>query len=200
MEAIAAAGIRVAESGTASDEDSAAKLAAAIGYPVVMKPGDPALVHKTELGTVFRNVANERAARRCAGAILASSETILVQEQIRSGVELIMGLQSDQHLGTFVIVGMGGVWTELMDDAVVRPVGLREGEAESMVRSLRGFRMLDGARGRVRADLTAIVDAIERVDTIGREFGPQLEAIDINPIIAGPDQATAVDALVIPRW
>jgi acetyltransferase len=200
MDAIAAAGIRVAESGTALDEDSAAMLAAGIGYPVVMKPGDPALVHKTEMGTVFSNVANERAARRCARDILASSEAILVQEQIRSGVELIVGLQSDRHLGTFVIVGMGGVWTELIDDAVVRPVGLRVGEAESMVRSLRGFRMLDGARGGVRTDLSAIVDAIERVDTIGREFGPQLEAIDINPIIAGPEHATAVDALVIPRW
>jgi acyl-CoA synthetase (NDP forming) len=200
LEILTAAGLAIPDSRLARDEDTAVELGGQIGYPVALKSGDPDLLHKTESGAVVLNLADEAAVRAAAGKLLADgAESLLVQEQIPHGAELILGLERHPELGMFVVVGLGGIWTEVIDDVVFRPVGLREGEAEDMIRTLRGFQVLDGARGSAPIDLKALVGAIEIVDAIGQEFGDDLQSLDINPLIATSSGVVAVDALVVPR-
>ena len=200
LEFVAKAGIAIPDCKEAHDEAAAAAAAREIGYPVVIKAGDPDLVHKTESGAVILDLNSEPEVRAAARRLLtAGAGSLLVQEQIADGAELILGLERDPELGLFVLVGLGGIWTELIDDVAVRPVGLRLGEAEEMVRTLRGFKVLEGARGTTPIDLDALVAAIESVDAIGRECGERLQSVDINPLIARASGTIAVDALVVPR-
>jgi hypothetical protein len=118
---------------------------------------------------------------------------------VNDGLELIVGLQTDATLGTFVLVGLGGIWTEVLNDVAIRPVGLREGEAGEMLRELRSSRLLQGARGTLSVDLRALEEVVHRLDALGRIAGARLEAIDINPLIASAQGVLAVDALIVPR-
>lgn len=199
LELLNAAHVAVPATRLAANEDEAAAVAADIGFPVALKSGDPLLLHKTESGALLLGLRDEEAVRAGARQILAAgAESVLVQQQLVGGVELILGLDTHPELGTFVLVGLGGIWTEVMNDVAIRPVGLREGEAEQMLRSLRGFGLLDGARGTAPVDIAAVVRAIESVDSIGRSFGHRIRSLDINPLIVSAEGAVAVDALVVP--
>lgn len=197
LEFLASAGLQIPQTQVAADEDEAARVAATFGYPVAMKSADPHLLHKTESGALVLGLRDEAAVRTAARSL--GGAPVLVQEQVDAGVELILGLETHPELGTFVLVGLGGIWTEVHDDVSIRPIGLREGEAEQMLRSLHGFRLLDGARGSTPADLPTLVHAIEVVDALGQALGERLQSIDINPLIVSGSRAVAVDALVVPR-
>lgn len=200
LKVLASAGITTPAMQMTADADEAAALAGRFGYPVALKSADPGLLHKTEAGALILGLQSEDAVRAAAKELLASGpDGILVQQQIAGGVELLVGLETDAELGTFVVVGLGGIWTEVMNDVALRPVGLRDGEAEQMLRSLRGFPLLDGARGTAPVNLAAVVGVMESVDAIGRAFGGRIRSLDINPVIATTDDAIAVDALVVPN-
>jgi hypothetical protein len=119
-----------------------------------------------------------------------------VQHHIEGGIEMILGLERHPELGMFILVGLGGIWTEVLDDVAVRPIGLRKGEAEVMIRSLRGYRLLDGARGSV-GDVASVVRAIELLDCIGRRFGDAIQSVDVNPLIVTQSKAIVVDAVFV---
>ena len=102
-------------------------------------------------------------------------------------------------LGTFVLTGLGGIWTEVVNDVSLRPVALLEAEAHEMVRCLRSAALLGGVRGAARSDTDALTDAITRIDAIGRTVGSQLESIDVNPLVVLPNGVVALDALIVPR-
>jgi acetyltransferase len=94
---------------------------------------------------------------------------------------------------------MGGIWAEVLDDVAIRPVGLREGEADGMISELRSRRWLDGLRGSEALDRSALVASIEALDRMGQVLGPRLLSVDVNPLVILPKGAIAVDALVVPR-
>jgi succinyl-CoA synthetase beta subunit len=134
------------------------------------------------------------AAAREAGA---TPEGSVVQLMSGSGVELIVGARRDPEFGPVLIVGMGGVTAELQSDVARRMLPLHEGEAEAMLRELRGFALLEGYRGTVGGDVTAAARAIEGVARFAVSLGERLEAVEVNPLIVTPDGATAVDALIV---
>jgi hypothetical protein len=115
------------------------------------------------------------------------------------GAEMILGLTTDERFGTFVLAGMGGIWAEMLDDVAIRPVGLREGEADDMVSELRSSRWLEGLRGSPPLDRAALVAAIEALDRVGQVLGTRLVSVDVNPLVVLPKGAIVVDALVVPR-
>ncbi len=178
----------VAEARAAGDE---------LGYPVVVKVADDEVAHKTEAGGVVLGVSSRAELAAAASRLLArGTRSLLVQEQLHGGVEVLLGIQSRPPLGTFVLVGLGGVWTEILDDVELRPIGLRVGEAVQMIQSLRGYPLLAGARGQPEMHIESLVGALERLDDLALELGDDLASLDINPIIVSPDRAVVVDALL----
>jgi hypothetical protein len=120
-----------------------------------------------------------------------------VQQQVADGVEIIVGATHDLVLGPAVLVGTGGIFTEVLDDVAVRPLPLDADDAREMVRGLRGHPLLAGARGRPAADENALVRVIVQVAQLCAAAEGLLAELDLNPVLVGPDGATVVDWLVI---
>ncbi len=199
MALLHAAGFTVARGGLARTAREAVALGNDLGYPVVAKIADEGVAHKSEAGGVLLNLQSPGELSEAADRLLDSGATrVLVQEHIVGGVEMFLGLQSSLELGTFILAGLGGIWAELVDDVQIRAVGLREGEAEEMLGQLRGYRQLQGARGRQPVRLDVVVEMIMRLDAIGLAAGGRIESLDINPLIVREGEAIVADALLIP--
>lgn len=200
LDLFAASGLPTIRSLKVDSPEAAAAAAEQVGYPVVAKIGDADVLHKTETGGVILNLANAKAVHRATIQLQAAgARSVLVQSQVIGGIEMFLGLQTDPSLGSFIVAGLGGIWTEVLNDVAIRPVGLRQGEAAAMVAELRSRKLLEGARGVGPVDVAALVRAIEWMDAIGRAVGPQLEAIDVNPLVVLPSGVIAVDVLIVPR-
>jgi acyl-CoA synthetase (NDP forming) len=192
-------GIPVARTRAVGSAEAALAAAAEIGYPVVLKTGEPGVAHKSDAGGVLLGIADP--AGLAAGyADLAGrlGPRVLVCESAGPGTELSVGIAADPDLGPLVVVGAGGVLVEHLADRAVAlpPVGV--GQARRMLSRLRVAALLRGFRGRPPADLDAVVRAITGVSTIACELGGELAELDINPLICGPASAVAVDVLAVP--
>ncbi|WP_194456346.1 acetate--CoA ligase family protein [Bradyrhizobium sp. CCBAU 53421] len=199
LDFLAAAGIPVVESRFVTSVDAAVNAADELGYPVVVKIGDTDVLHRTELSGVITNLRDAQEVSAAAKKLLAAgSKLLIIQSYVRDGVEMILGLETDDVLGTFVLVGQGGIWTEIMDDAALRPAGLRVGEPEQMLSELRAEKLLRGVRGAAALDTQALFGAVRRLDAIARGLGDQISSIDINPLFVRKQGVVAVDALIVP--
>lgn len=196
LDVLRLAGLNVPLTVVARNVDDAVQAATEIGFPVVVKDADPHNAHKTESGGVFLHLRTRAAVTEAVDMLVAAGvKEVLVQREADIEHELILGLQTDQELGSFVVVGMGGIWAEILDDVAIRPIGLRSGEAQRMLESLRAYPVLRGARGRPSADLEGVIGALERLDAMGRHYGDWFQSVDVNPLVCGADGVFAVDAL-----
>jgi len=198
LEIMRLAGLRLAEFVTVKAPEEAVSEASRIGYPVTLKVADKRVLHKTEVGGVRVGLSTPEEVRHHVEDLRSAGfEEVLVQQSVVGPFhELIVGLQTDPALGRFVLVGLGGVWTEILDDAVAGLVGYIDRDtAQGMVERLRGFDTLLGARGGIRAHLDGVVDAIVTLDALASRF-PQLRSVDLNPLMVTSDAAWIVDALV----
>jgi acyl-CoA synthetase (NDP forming) len=167
----------------------AAVAARDLGDRVVLKALSRHIAHKSDVGGVRLGVPADAVAAE-AEAMLArvtaaadrAPDGFLVQEQVAGGVEVILGLQRDPHLGTAILLGMGGVAAELFGDTALRLLPLDRAEAESMLAGLRGAPLLRGFRGRPPADIPALLDAIEAFARLGEALGDRLVTAEINPL------------------
>ncbi|MBI2960430.1 MAG: acetate--CoA ligase family protein [Betaproteobacteria bacterium] len=202
-----AIGIPVVPAQLATSAAQAARAAERFGGAVALKVVSPDVPHKTESGGVLLGVAAASAAQRYDDMIervgaahpAARLSGVLVSPMVEGGVETFIGAKVDPALGAFVAFGIGGVFIEAYRDLAWRPAPLGRGEALAMIRSIRGFTLLDGARGREGADLEAIADAIARLSVFVARHAAELESIDINPFVVLARGALALDALVVPR-
>jgi acetate---CoA ligase (ADP-forming) len=201
-------GIPLVEEGLADSARRAALLASQIGFPVTMKIASVDFPHRFDSGLVRLGVSTPSAARGVYDQLVESAhgldpkariEGVEVQKEVQSGTEMIVGIVHDSVFGPSVLVGTGGVFTEVLSDSVVRPLPLDRRDAEEMVRSLRGHALLSGARGRKRADTRALVDLIMRVARLATACGEWIRELDLNPVIVYDGGAVAVDWLVVPR-
>ncbi|HEY9241984.1 MAG TPA: acetate--CoA ligase family protein [Streptosporangiaceae bacterium] len=193
-------GIAVTRSRCAASADEALAAAADLGYPVVLKTGEPGITHKSDAGGVVLGLAGP-AELTAAYQDLAErlGRRVLVCETIPAGPELSLGLARDHELGPLLVVGAGGVLVELLADRAVALPPIGPEQAGEMISELRVAALLAGVRGQPAAGLAAIVAAITGLSQLAVELGDVLEALDINPLICGPHGAVAVDALAIPR-
>jgi acetate---CoA ligase (ADP-forming) len=197
---VAAAGIPTVPSMSVNELDEALAAAEQIGYPVVLKLGAPEILHKTELGGVVLDLRDAEALTSAFRTLRGTAAgPLLVQQQVTGGVELILGLHSEPGLGSFVMVGAGGVLAEVLDDVAIRPAALRSGEPEQMLAQLRAHPLLDGLRGSPRLHLEGVVDCIARLDAIAVALGDRIESLDLNPVVVGTDSVVALDAAVVPE-
>jgi acyl-CoA synthetase (NDP forming) len=193
-------GIAVARTGAAGSRAGALAAAADIGYPVVLKTDEPGIAHKSDVGGVVLGIGDPdelRAAYQDLAERLG--RRVLVCETIPAGPELSLGLARDPELGPLLVVGAGGVLVELLADRAVALPPVSAAQAHQMLGTLRAARLLAGVRGQPAADLDAAAAAITGLSQLAAELGDVLEALDINPLICGPDRAVAVDALAVPR-
>jgi acyl-CoA synthetase (NDP forming) len=195
---LAASGFSLARGGIARTIQDAVNIGNELGFPVVAKIANERVTHKSDIGGVSLDLRTAAELSDAVERLLRSGAAqVLVQEQIAGDVEMFLGLQSVPSLGTFVLIGLGGIWTELIDDVQIRPVGLRIGEAEQMLQQLKGYRRLLGARDSTPVNLDVIVDAVRRLDALGQAAGDQIQSLDVNPLIVDGDRAIVVDALLV---
>ncbi len=204
---LAAAGIAVAPERACGDAEDAVAAAEALGYPVVLKILSPDIVHKSEIGGVLLDVRDAAAVRAGHATLLARAahaapeariEGVLVARQLRGGVECILGIHRDPVFGPVAMVGLGGIFVEILRDVAFRRCPFDADVAEGMIRGLRGAALLEGARGRPVADVAALARMLAALSGFAAAAGERLLAVDVNPVIVMPDGegAWAADAVV----
>ena len=176
--------------------DEAAALAAVFGYPVVAKLQARALLHKSDIGAVQVGLTTERAVRAAFRELTAlipghgpvapeEGEGVVIQPMIAGGVETMVGIADDPLFGPLVAFGLGGVHVEVLGDVRFRVAPLTDVDADSLLRGIRGFKLLQGYRGHPPADLEALRELLLRVARLAEEM-PDIAELDLNPVIALP--------------
>ena len=189
-------GIPAAGTQGAHDADEACAIAQRIGYPVVLKGSGPAILHKTEAHLVHTSLNDDAELRAAFHAIATHPGVleVLVQPMLH-GVEMFVGVSLDPKFGHAVVCGSGGTLVELMHDTCCRLTPLTDVVAREMVGTLRGAALLRGYRGAAKADEASLVDVILRVSALV-ESCPDIEEIDLNPIMVSAEGSVVVDARV----
>jgi len=196
-------GVPVVEEAVAKDAEGAAAKATVIGFPVVLKGFGAKIIHKTERGLVRLHLKDEREVLAAAGEIAKAAgnglEGFLVQPLIAGRREFVAGLVRDGQFGPVVMFGLGGVFTETLQDVSFRIAPFDEAEAGRMLDELRASALLDRFRGEEAVNREQIIRALGGLSRLGVEH-PEVTEVDINPLIVKPDGwVTAVDALVVLR-
>jgi acetyltransferase len=199
-------GVPTARASIARDADEAADRARAIGFPVAVKVLGGGISHKTEAGGVTLGLDDDASVREACGRILRAARghapatpptAVLVQAMAPpGGLEVIVGVRRDPAFGPAVLVGAGGVATEVLNDRTLELTPLDARLAHRMLESLRCWPLLRGHRGREPADVDALVDAVLRVASLAADL-PEVAEMDVNPVLAYPQGALAVDARVL---
>ncbi len=184
-----------------------AAFAEQIGFPVVLKIASADILHKSEIGGVLLNVGSAQAVREGYALLLeraaehaphARLDGVLVARQLQGGVECFMGIQRDPQFGPVAVFGLGGIFVEVLKDVVFRRCPFGVGEAEQMIRSIKGAPLLLGARGRPVTDIKALSRVLSQLSQFAAEAGPRLRSVDLNPVFAMPEGqgAWAADAVL----
>ena len=187
----------------ATTADEAVAGCAEIGFPAVMKVVSPDILHKSERGGVIVGIRDEAAAvqafetirERAAGADFRG---VVIYPLVRGAQEVLVGLSRDPQFGPVLAFGLGGIYTEVLRDVALRIAPVDSAEADAMIRSLRAFPILAGARGQRPCDLDALADLLVKVSELPFRH-PEIAELDLNPVFAGPDGAVVGDVRVIPQ-
>jgi len=206
--ALAAAGISVPREEIVASADEAVRSARATGYPVVLKIASEDIAHKTEIGGVALDLQDDDAVRQAYDRLLANArrhapearlDGVLVAPMVRGGVELIAGVSRDPVFGPVVMVGLGGIYAEILKDVALQVAPVSEDEALRMIRSLKMFPLLDGARGQPKADVAAAARTVARLSEFACRHAADVAEIDMNPILVKPqgEGVLVLDALMV---
>ena len=189
LEVLDAYGVRICRSGMAKTVDEAVEIAERIGFPVVMKMTSKTTSHKTDVGGVRVGIRSAEALRREyadlvekleAKGLLDGLEGVLIQEMVEGKREMVCGIASDPQYGPMVMFGLGGVFVEVLKDVVFRLAPLTDVDAAEMVRSVKAFKLLQGARGTTPAQIDRVEETLLRISRLGSDF-PAGNDLDINP-------------------
>ena len=184
-------GFAVPNSRLAHSPEEAVEIADEFGYPVVMKIASPDILHKTDVGGVKVNLRSPgdvrdafdlmiyRAGRYVPGARVWGCQ---VQEMVRGGREVLLGMSRDPQFGPLVAFGLGGIYVEALKDVSFRIAPFSPREADEMIREIRAYPLLEGVRGEAPADHMAMVDALLRISQLVADF-PEILELDINPLM-----------------
>jgi len=204
---LSAYGIPVTMPELARNEDEAVELAGKLGLPVVLKIQSPDITHKTDVGGVVVGITSEEGVRQAFRQILASVgekaptariEGITVQRMVPTarGVEMILGAKKDPTFGAVLMVGAGGITTEVLRDMALGLPPLDEHLAMHLLESLKIWPLLRGFRGRPRMNVEKLLEVIMRFSYLVADF-PEIQEIDVNPLVVTPEEVVAVDARVV---
>ena len=202
---LAAAGVPFAPERVAHSRGEAVTAAREIGFPVVLKVLSLDIAHKSEAGGVVLGLQDADAVGSAYDAMMARVrarepdariEGALVARMIQGGVETVIGIKRDPVFGPVVMFGLGGVYVEVLKDVTLRLAPVDRASASEMIRRIKGFPLLAGARGKPPADLVALADAVVALSRFAAAH-PEVASAEINPFIALPQGGLAVDALIL---
>ena len=195
-------GLKVPGEGLATSADEAVSLAEDMGYPVVLKIVSPDILHKTEANGVLVGLDSSEDVSSGYDTIIENAKAykadaditgVQVQEMLPEGQEVLIGAVTDPTFGPVMTFGIGGILVEVLRDVTFRLAPTSNDEALEMVNGIRAAEVLRGVRGRPGVDQQALADMIERVSRLVTDF-PEIGEVDLNPVLATEDGATAVDA------
>jgi len=200
-------GIPVAVESLAASADQAVARANRIGYPVVLKIESLEIAHKSDAGAVEINLNNDAEVQAAFSRIISNAKAhhptaqingVLVQEMVRGGREMIIGMTQDPQWGPTIVVGLGGVLVEVLKDIATRVAPLSELDVEEMLEELKGAKILHGFRGQPAADIDAVIEIVLRFSRLCVDLKNEIEEIDINPLLVFDNGkgARVVDCLI----
>ena len=194
---LAAVGIAVLPVVPAASAHDVVAAADRCGYPVVLKTAAAGVVHKSDTGGVRLGIADRHELKRAYEAMVAATgdPAVVVQPMAPTGVELVAGILRDDLFGPVLMTGAGGVLTDLMADRSWRSLPLTDLDAANLLRSMRCAPLLSGYRGGPPADERAVLDVLHRIARLA-ELAPEVAELDVNPLVASPGGAYAVDIKV----
>jgi acyl-CoA synthetase (NDP forming) len=200
--------IPVTKEGIATTAEEAVEVGSAIGYPVAVKVNSPAISHKTEANAVVLGVKDNEELIQAYRQVLANAREynpraqingILIQEMVNSGVEIILGMTQDPQFGPTIMLGLGGIFAEVLKDVSCRIAPLTRFDIEDMIREIKGFQILQGFRRKPKSDIESIIDVATKLSRLSIELEGVIKEIDINPLVVFEEGkgAKAVDALIV---
>jgi len=198
-------GIRVPPYALVKSEEEAVREAKRIGFPLVMKVVSPEILHKTDVGGVKVGIKSEQEVietfrsmyDRLAGKY--DVKGILLEKMVPQGIELIVGLQYDEQFGPVIMVGLGGIFTEIYRDVSFRMLPISKQDALDMLNELNGKKVLEGFRGSKPINKDMLAEALVSIGKLGIDMAAYYDSVDFNPIVVYPDDYAVVDAKIILR-
>lgn len=205
LELLSGRGVPTAPHVLATTEEEAVAAARGWGCPVAVKIASADIAHKSEIGGVSLGARGDEAVRAAFAKVMAAGRAqsgavidgVIVMPMRTGGLELFVGCSTDPTWGPVLAVGLGGVWVEVLKDVRVRPLPVAPAEVAEMLRSLRGARLLSGERGTQAADLERVGEVVSAVGQVALALGPDLGALEINPLWVDGATVEALDALVV---
>ncbi len=198
-------GVKVPDYALVKSADEAVAKAKRIGFPLVMKIVSPQILHKTDVGGVKVNVSSEQQVREVFNDMYGrlsgkyNVKGVLLEKMVPPGVELIVGLQYDVQFGPVIMVGLGGIFTEVFKDVAFRMLPIMKDDAKSMLDDLQSNKILQGFRGSKPIDVDMLAEALVKISKLGTEMAAYYESVDFNPIVVYPDDYRVVDAKILLR-
>jgi acetyltransferase len=196
---LAAYKIPAADWRMAANAEEAVTSAADIGYPVVVKADAPSILHKSDLGGVAVDLADADAVRAAVEKMQqqfsADDPRFFVQKYLPGGLELIMGATAEEGLGHALMFGLGGIFVEIMKDVVFNLTPVSSGEAKQMLSAIKGAALLEGVRGQKGVNKDLLIEIIQRLSQLLTDL-PEIQEMDLNPLMAFEDQVVVVDARI----
>jgi acyl-CoA synthetase (NDP forming) len=199
------AGLTVTEPVLAKSSSEAISIARSLGYPVVLKVVSPDIIHKSDAGGVVTGLSDSDSVTRAYNSMIvaikqkypdAVIEGISIQPQAPTGVEVIIGMTRDPQFGPAIMFGLGGVLVEIFNDVAIRIAPLSRVDTSEMIRELKGYKLLDGYRGKPKVDTNILEDWLLKVSELAMN-NPWIKELDINPVFAYEKGAIAVDARIL---
>ena len=167
-----------------------------LNYPLVMKVCSSNILHKTDVGGVILNIANEKQLKENFRETKEKfpEEKILIEEMEKKGIEMIVGISSDDFFGKIIMVGMGGIYTELYKDVSFRKIPIMERDAENMLKELKAYKIFEGFRN-IKADKNAVMELILKISDIAEK--EKIHQMDLNPVFVYEHGIKVIDAKVV---
>ena len=196
-------GIKVPDYALVTNTDEAVQKSKEIGFPLVAKIVSADILHKTDVGGVKVGLNSEDEVKKTFDDMFYRLKEkfdvkgVLLEKMVPNGVELIIGLQNDSQFGPSIMVGLGGIYTELFKDVSFRVLPITKNDALKMLESLRGKEILRGFRGSKPINMDMLSEAIVNIGTLGVDMAGKYESIDFNPVVLYPDGYFVVDAKII---
>ena len=206
IDVLDAYGIRVCKSGFATNIEEAISVANSIGYPVVMKMTSKTTSHKTDVGGVRVNIQseaqlrdeyNDLIAKLTEKGLIEGLEGVIIQEMVKGNREMVAGIATDPQYGPMMMFGLGGVFIEVMKDVTFRIAPLTDIDAMDMIKSVKAYKLLEGARGTTPAQMEQIQETLLRLSQLVTDY-PFIDELDINPLLISEKngEAIAVDGRI----
>src|ERR671923_945638 len=198
-------GVKVPKYALVKSADEAEKKAREVGFPLVAKIVSPQILHKTDVNGVKVGLNSEAAVKETFNDMHGrlskqyNVKGVLLEKMAAPGAELIVGLQNDPQFGPIIMVGIGGIYTEVFKDVTFRVLPITKEDAVSMMEDLKGKQILKGFRGAPPVSMDALANALVSIGNLGTDMAPYYESIDFNPVIFYEKDYVVVDAKILLR-